>query len=252
MTKVQIKTDQEMEIMAEGGKILGRVKKEAAKHVKAGVSAYEIEELVTKLIEKEGAEPSFKKVTGYHWSTCINVNDGVVHGIPKKEVVFKKGDIVSVDLGVYYKGFHTDTALTVLVDSDDKKKIAFLAHGKEADNAGLKAVKAGRTVGDISAAIEKVFKKAGLNPIRSLTGHGVGRELHEEPSIPCFVSHSATERVVLKKGMVLAVEVMYTAGKGDIVLDEDGWTLRTKDGKIAGLFEETVALTGHGPIVLTA
>lgn len=252
MTKVQIKTDQEMEIMRQGGVILARVKKATAREVKAGVNAMEIEKFVTDMIESEGAEPSFKKVSGYHWSTCVNVNDGVVHGIPKKEVVFKKGDIVSVDLGVYYKGFHTDTAVTVLVDSEDGKKKDFLSHGRHADNAGIKAVKAGRTVGDISEAIEEVLKKANLRPIRSLTGHGVGRELHEAPAIPNFVSGSPDERVVLKKGMVLAIEVMYTEGKGDIVLDQDGWTLRTKDGKIAGLFEETVAITGHGPIVLTA
>ncbi|HEX6977008.1 MAG TPA: type I methionyl aminopeptidase [Patescibacteria group bacterium] len=250
--KIHLKTEQEMIMMKEGGAILAKVKKAAAKKVVAGASAYDVEEFVTDMIEAQGAESSFKKVPGYSWSTCINVNDGVVHGIPRKDVVFKEGDVVSVDLGVYYKGFHTDTALTVVVGKMDSQKQFFLEAGKRADNAGIKVVKEGRTVGDISEAIEESLKKAGLKPIKSLTGHGVGRELHEAPSIPNFVSGSPDERVVLKKGMVLAVEVMYTAGQGEITMDKDGWTLRTRDGKIAGLFEETVAITGHGPIVLTA
>ncbi len=249
--RVNLKTEQEMLMMKEGGVILARVKKAAAKKVVAHASAWDVEEFVTDMIEAEGAEPSFKRVPGYRWSTCINVNDGVVHGIPRKDVVFKDGDIVSVDLGVYYKGFHTDTALTVVVGKMDGEKQFFLEAGRRADNAGIKAVKEGRTIGDISEAIEKTLKNAGLRPIKSLTGHGVGRDLHEAPAIPNFVSGSSDEGVVLKKGMVLAVEVMYTAGRGEITQDRDGWTLRTKDGKIAGLFEETVAITGHGPIVLT-
>src|SRR3972149_7403959 len=192
--KVQIKTDQEMKIMHEGGKILAYVKKEAAKHVLPGVSAWEIEEAATKLIEEKGAEPSFKKVPGYHWTTCVSVNDGVVHGIPKKEVVFKKGDVVSVDLGVYYKGFHTDTALTVLVGGNNLERKRFLEAGKAADNAGIRQVKEGRSVKDISEAIERTLKKHNLNPIRSLIGHGVGRELHEAPSVPNFVSGAPDER----------------------------------------------------------
>lgn len=252
MTKINIKTDQEMKFMREGGAKLAQIKKKVAKVVNAGVSAMDIEELTATLIKESGAEASFKKVSGYHWATCVNVNNGAVHGIPKKEVVLKDGDVVSVDLGLFYKGFHTDTAFTVVIGKADPEKRQFLENGRKANNAGIKAVKAGRTVGDISKAIEGVLKEANLRPIWSLTGHGVGRDLHESPSIPNFVSDSADEKVVLKRGMVLAVEVMYTQGDGEIVRDDDGWTLRTKDGKIAGLFEETVAITGHGSIVLTA
>ncbi len=250
MTKLTIKSEEEMKIMHEGGKKLSRVKKNIAKAVKPGMSAWDIEELANKLIEKEKAFPSFKKVSGYKWATCVNVNDGVVHGIPKKTTIFKKGDVISVDVGIFYKGFHTDSALTVyLGDQEDRKN--FLDAGKKAMLDGIKEVKKGKTIGDISAAIEKRLFANNLKPVWNLTGHGVGRELHEEPNIPCFVSHDPIEKLVIGEGFVLAVEVMYTQGNGNLKEDADGWTLRTKDGKIAGLWEETVAVTRNGSVVLT-
>lgn len=250
MKNLTIKTEEEMKIMSEGGAKLRRVKNALAKAVKPGVNALDIENLANELIKKENAEASFKKVPNYYWATCINVNDGVVHGIPKKSTVFKKGDVVSVDVGIFYKGFHTDTALTVYL-GDEKLKKNFLLAGKKSMLAGVKEVKKGKTIGDISKAIEKVLLENNLRPIWNLTGHGVGKNLHEEPNIPCFVSGDKCEKIVIKEGFVLAVEVMYTPGNGEIKLDDDGWTLRTKDGKIAGLWEETVAVTGSGPIVLT-
>src|SRR5258706_8613137 len=182
MQKISLKTEEEMKIMAEGGAKLSRVKKALAKAVKPGVTAMDIEELANKLIEKEGALPSFKKVPNYKWATCINVNDGVVHGIPKKTTVFKDGDVVSVDVGIYYKGFHTDTALSVCL-TKDKKKMDFLAVGRKAMLHGIKQVKRGNTIGDISNAIEKTLFANNLKPVWALTGHGVGKELHELPYI---------------------------------------------------------------------
>lgn len=251
INKIDLKTEEEMAIMLEGGKKLGVIKKALAQKVKPGVSAWEIEEEAIRLISEAGGEASFKKVAGYKWATCVNVNDGVVHGIPKKETIFKEGDVVSIDVGLFYKGFHTDTAISVTL-SDDPEKKKFLEIGRRAVNAGIKQAKAGRTIGDISEAIEKEFKSAGLTPVESLTGHGVGRQLHEAPLIPCFVSGSRDEQVKIVEGMTLAIEVMYTGGSGEIKVENDGWTIRTKDAKIAALFEETVALTGRGPIVLTA
>jgi len=248
--KLTIKTDEEIKIMAEGGKKLSRVKKELAKAVLPGVNAMEIEELANKLIEKEEAYPSFKKVPKYKWATCVNVNDGVVHGIPKKTTIFKNGDIVSIDVGIFYKGFHTDTALTVYLGQDKEKK-DFLNVGKKAMLDGISEVKKGKTIGDISAAIEKKLLEKNLRPIWNLTGHGIGKELHEEPNIPCFISKDPIEKLVIGVGFVLAVEVMYTMGNGEMREDEDRWTLRTKDGKIAGLWEETVAVTRDGSVVLT-
>jgi len=247
---INIKTKQEIEIMAEAGKRLHRVREELKKAVKLGVNALEIEELAVKLIEEQNGECSFKKVPGYKWATCINMNDGVVHGIPKKEMVFQDGDIVSVDVGLFFDGFHSDTSFSKLIGKDTKKQ-KFLEIGQKSLNAAIKQAKAGRKVEDISRAMEKVLVGNGLQPIESLTGHGIGRDLHESPLVPCFVSGSADERVSLKEGMVLAIEVMYTQGKPGIRLDRDGWTLRTKDGKLSALFEETVVVTNKGPVILT-
>ncbi|SRR3989339_573238 len=250
--KIGVKTVSEIKIMQEGGAKLGLVKKALEKAVKPGVTGKEIDDLADVLIAKYGCKSSFKMVPNYHWSTCINVNEGVVHGIPKKEVVFKNGDIVSVDVGVFYKGFHTDTSTSVIAGTNTNAAIiAFLAAGRSALRKGISAARPGKTIGDISRSIEVTLKKAKLNPIRALVGHGIGRELHEAPYIPCFVSSSMDEKLVIKEGWALAIEVMYTMGNSDLVLEEDNWTIRTKDGKISGLFEETVAVTQNGPIVLT-
>ena len=250
MQKISLKTESEMKIMAEGGAKLARVKKALAKAVKPGVSAWDIEELANKLIEAEGALASFKKVPGYKWATCVNVNDGVVHGIPKKTTIFKDGDVVSVDVGIYYRSFHTDTAVSVCL-TKDKEKQEFLSVGRKAMVDGIKQVKKGNTIGDISRAIEKTLFSNNLNPVWALTGHGVGKELHELPYIPCYNSDEDSQKLVIGTGFVLAVEVMFTTGNGEIAQDNDGWTLRTKDAKIAGLWEETVAVTSDGPVVLT-
>lgn len=250
MHKIDLKTPAEVRIMTQGGRKLGRIKNKLVRQVRAGVSAAEIEDLATELIRQEGGTSSFKMVPGYSWSTCINVNAGVVHGIPKKEIIFKDGDLVSIDVGLYYKGFHTDTSVSTLVGKD-KAKERFLAAGKAALDLAIKRAVVGGFLADISGAIESVLKQNSLHPVKALVGHGVGRELHEAPAVPCFVGPNFP-RFQLQEGLVLAIEVMYTAGSGEIVTDRrDGWTIRTKDGKIAGLFEETVAITKAGPSILT-
>lgn len=250
-SKFQIKTPEEIEIMHEGGRKLGKVKKELAKVVKVGANAYDIDKLAEELILAAGGEPSFKKVAGYYWTTCINVNEGIVHGIPKKSIIFKKGDLVSVDVGMYYKGFHTDTSISVGLGLSPENQ-RFLEAGQEALNKAISKVKKGNRIYDISEAMEKTLTKHGYNPVKSLVGHGVGLELHEEPQVPCFTLGKATETPEIKEGMTLAIEVMYTLGGTDLVYEEDGWTIATADGKISGLFEETVAVTNHGPVILTA
>lgn len=253
------KTPEEIGIMAEGGRRLSKVKESLEKKVKAGVSAIEIEILANKLIKKEGGEASFKMVPGYSWATCINLNSGLVHGIPKKEMVFKKGDLVSVDVGMLYKGFHTDTSVTVAIEADSEIQ-RFLSVGKRALNEAISKVRVGNYIYTISEAIEKILKAGGYSPIRALVGHGVGRKLHEEPQIPCFLPFDSAQgkpvriedSAKIEPGMVLAIEVMYAIGSPDVVQFDDGWTIATRDGKISGLFEETVAVTSEGPIVLTA
>jgi methionyl aminopeptidase len=247
---IPLKTPGEIEIMVEGGKKLARVKKILGEVVKEGVKASEIEELAVKLIKEEGAEASFKKVPGYHWATCVNVNEGLVHGIPTSGLIFKKGDLVSIDVGIYFKGFHTDTSISVGIDLTPENR-KFLNVGQEALNKALKSVKVGNYVYDISKAIEDFIEGAGYATIKALVGHGVGRELHEEPQIPCFMPGKREESPQIMPGMVLAVEVMYAMGSDKVELDKDGWTIATHDGKISGLFEETVAVTNKGSKVLT-
>lgn len=237
--------------MTEGGEKLGRVKNALSKAVKAGVSAMEIEELAVKLIKEEGAEVSFSMVPGYSWATCITVNEGLVHGIPQKDMVFKAGDIVSVDVGVYFKGFHTDTSITVGIDlSPENQK--FLNVGKSALEKAISKARVGNHLYVISKAIEDEIEGHGYSTIKALVGHGVGRELHEDPQIPCFVPGKIEDSPKLTVGMVLAIEVMYAAGSDKVHVLEDGWTIAMRDGKMSGLFEETVAITADGPKVLTA
>lgn len=250
MKKFKLKTPEEVAIMAEAGKKLSVVKKALREAVAEGVAANRIEELANSLIRDQSAVPSFKMVPGYKWATCINVNDGVVHGIPKADMVFKKNDIVSVDVGLYFNGFHSDTSFSKLLGSDPDKQ-RFLELGQRALNAAIKKAKTGRRLGDISEAIESTLLAGGAVPIESLVGHGIGRDLHEDPMIPGYTGYKG-EDFKLKEGVVLAIEVMYTTGSGEVETAPDGWTIRTRDGKISALFEETVAVGIDGPFVLTA
>ncbi len=247
---IKIKTPEEIEIMAQAGRKLARVKNTLAQAVKPGVNALQIEQLAAKLVKGEGAEGSFNKVPGYSWLTCINVNAELVHGIPKKETVFKTGDVVSVDVGLYYKGFHSDTSITVgLGVSPEVKK--FLNIGQEALNKAIKMAKVGNYIFGISQAIELTVEAHSYSTIKALVGHGVGRELHEDPQIPCFVPGRVADSPKIEAGMVLAIEVMYAMGSDKVEILPDGWTIAMRDGKISALFEETVAVTQKGPKVLT-
>lgn len=249
MTKIAIKNLEEIKIMAEGGQKLARVRDGLAMAVKVGMTPLQLDQLADKLIAKEGAKPSFKLVPGYHNATCICVNEEVVHGIPTDKRKFAAGDIVGIDVGIFYKGWHTDTATTVAVNGKTNK---FLDTGKLALKLAIEQAKVGKRVADISEAIQKTVEKPGYCAVRALTGHGVGRELHEEPAIPCFVIGKYEHSPKLVEGMVIAIEVMYNEGTSEVVYkDTDGWTIITADGRISGLFEETVAITKSGPQVLT-
>lgn len=247
---IPIKTPQDLKVMQEGGKRLARIKEELKGRIAPGVAFEEIEKLAQEEIRKAGGKPSFSMVPKYSWATCINVNEGVVHGIPKNRKV-KEGDIVSVDVGIFYKGFHTDTSITCGAGKIDKDKEKFLSVGEKALDAAIREAKPQNRLGDISRTIEELLREFNFSPIRALTGHGIGRELHEEPQIPCFLLGKISETPKLLSGMALAIEVIYAQGAPHLVLEEDGWTVRTKDGKISGLFEETVAVTNTGPLILT-
>jgi len=250
-----IKSKKEIAVMHAAGQIAGRVMREVLSAIKPGTTTSELDALAEKLILKGGGFPAFKNVPGWDHATCVDVNEGVVHGVPSGRVL-KEGDVVSVDLGVLYQGFHSDTAWTVLVRSEKcevrgwKERDRFLDVGEEALEKAIAVCQVGNRLGDVSAAIQKTVEKAGFNVVRDYTGHGIGRELHESPSVlPCFGRAGAGE--VLTEGMVLAIEVIYTSGNYKLKTLKDGWTAVTEDGKIAGLFEKTVAINKNGPQVLT-
>lgn len=251
MNKITIKSNEELNIMEEGGKILSQIKHTLEKEVKTGITADKIDKLAEKLILEAGGKPSFKMVSGYSWTTCININEGVVHGIPSKDIVFKDGDLVSIDLGMFYKGFHTDTSISLAINSTEEVN-KFLKTGKEALQKAIFSIVPNKSyIYDISEQIEKTVTSRGYSVIKDLTGHGIGKNLHENPYIPCFVSGLRIETPKIIPGMALAIEVMYTLGSHKVIKENNGWTISTADGKIAGLFEDTIIVTQKGIKVIT-
>ncbi len=251
MKRISIKNEEQMRVMAEGGAKLGQIRKLTAAAVRPGMTTREIDRIAQKLIDESGGGASFKRVAGYHHATCLNVNEVVVHGIPGDRKV-EKGDKLAIDVGLYYKGWHTDAAVTIIVGEGEAKLKKFLETGRRALKAAIAQAKPGKRIFDISEAMQKVIEKAGYSPVKALTGHGVGRELHEEPAIPCFAVGNRENSPKIVPGMVLAIEVMYNEGESEVVYqNDDGWTIGTADGKISGLFEETVAIYKDGPKVLT-
>lgn len=251
---ISLKTDKEIQAMAEGGEILSQVLKKTLGFIKPGITKAELDKIAEEEILKKGGKPSFKMVRGYHWTSCITVNSEVVHGIPNNYQI-KAGDIVGIDLGVFYKGFNTDTSWSILVPGgpkeDEEVKKKFLQVGEEALFAAIKKAIPGNYIGQISQEIQNQIEGVGYHVVKELTGHGVGKILHEDPSIPGYLDRDYRKTVKIVPGMTLAIEVIYTLGKPNIVLEADGWTIATKDGKISALFEGTVAVGTSGPLILT-
>ncbi|HOZ03174.1 MAG TPA: type I methionyl aminopeptidase [Candidatus Woesebacteria bacterium] len=238
-----------VEAMWVGGKALAEIKTELQRFVKVGTSFFEIEALAQKLIQQKGMLPSFSTVPGYDWATCIMRNDALCHGIPTAEKV-KDGDIVSIDVGLINQGYHLDTSISFGVGTLSAKKHRFLADSLKALNTAIALVRPGQTVYALSRAIETSLHQAGLGAVYQLTGHGVGKNLHEEPAIPC-VADPGDKKILLSLNQTIAVEVMSTMGRPDLTLDSDGWTYRTKDGSLSAMFEETVLVTQNGHQILT-
>lgn len=253
MPKILLKTPDEIQIMAEGGKILGEVIDRTFEKIKSGISTFEIDTEIDRGIEKSGAKPSFKMVEGYRHASCVGLNSEVVHSIPNKDKIVKNGDILKIDAGVFWKGFHTDSSWSVKLGNGKNGFVEdiFLATGKKALKEAIKQAKIGNFVGNISSKIQEVVEQGGYSPVKVLTGHGVGRNLHEEPFIPCFLKEGVGKTPKLTKGMTLAIEVIYNQGSAEVVLENDDWTISTGDGKISGLFELTVAITENEPLILT-
>lgn len=252
----KLKTEKELDVIREGGKKLAEIREHLLKSLYPGVLPYEIDVLAKKLIAQAGGSPSFMTVGNYKWATCINVNDVVVHGIPNK-IPLNAGDVVGLDVGLLYEGFHSDTSWSIQIPpkktaSEYQEKITkFLKVGQNALENAIAQAKPGNRIGHISEAIQTVVESAGYSIVESLVGHGVGRSLHEAPQVPGVLTKAIEKTPSLVPGMVLAVEVIYNMGKSKIVVDEDGWTLRSADGSLSGLFEQTIIITNTSPEVVT-
>ncbi|HVZ67152.1 MAG TPA: type I methionyl aminopeptidase [Patescibacteria group bacterium] len=245
-----------IERMKVAGKILGEVMDEVLDSIKPGISELEIDSLAEKLILAKGGKPGFKRVPGYKHTICISVNDSVVHGIPTKRLI-KANDIVGIDCGVFYEGYHTDMAETIYVgakkgDKPDPDMAKFLNAGKKAVFDAIRQVKTGNRVGHLSREMQKNIEGGGFSVVKSLVGHGVGRELHEPPEIPGYLAGSIENTPKLTEGQTIAIEIIYNQGKAGVVYSgEDDWTIVTEDGSNSGLFERTVLVTNKGPELIT-
>ncbi|MEE0698995.1 MAG: type I methionyl aminopeptidase [Bacilli bacterium] len=245
---ISIKSKREIDLMISAGRIVYETHQYVKPLIKPGVSLLEIDAAAESFILSKGAEPSFKGYDGFPNATCISVNEEVVHGIPSKRKL-KDGDIVSIDIGADYKGYHGDSAWSYPVGklSDDKKYL--MEHTEKALFEGIKQVKPGNRVGDVGNAVECYANAHNLGIVRELCGHGVGNHLHEEPDVPNY--GEAHTGPVLKEGMVIAIEPMLNLGTDDVVIEDNDWTITTLDKKPSAHFEHTVLVTKDGYQILT-
>ena len=245
---IYLKTNEEIELLRENNLLVSQALAEVGKHIKPGITTKELNRIAEDFIRSHGAVPSFLGYEGYPASACISVNEQVVHGIPS-DYVIKEGDIVSVDLGTFMKGFNGDSAYTFAVGEVDDEVRRLLEVTKEALYKGTAQAKAGNRVGDISAAVQEYAESFGYGVVRELEGHGLGRKMHEAPGVPNYGMRGRGP--LLKEGMVICIEPMITMGNRAIVFERDGWTVRTRDRKPAAHFEFAVAIRKDGPDVLT-
>lgn len=246
---VTIKSAREIELMREAGKILASVHDELEKAIKPGISTKDIDILGEKLIREHGCIPSFLNYEGYPASICVSVNDEVVHGIPTHDRILKEGDIVSLDAGVIYNGYHSDAARTHMVGEVSKEARQLIEVTKQSFFEGIKYATEGRHLYEISAAIGAYAESFGYGVVRDLVGHGIGRNLHEDPQIPNFKQRRRGMK--LQAGMTLAIEPMINAGGFDVVWLDDDWTVVTEDGSLSAHYENTVLITKGEPEILS-
>jgi methionyl aminopeptidase len=247
---IQLKSAREIDLMAQGGAILNATLQTLRAAVKPGITTGELDDIAENFIRShEGATPAFKGLYGFPGSICASVNQEIVHGIPSKKRVLREGDIISLDVGVGYKGYFTDSAITVPVGSVAPDVQRLLNVTREALEAGIQAAQAGNHVGDIGAAVQGVVEPAGYSVVRDLVGHGIGVEFHEEPQVPNYGKPKRREKLV--PGLTVAIEPMVNAGGPATKTLADRWTIVTTDGSLSAHFEHTIAITEGGPRVLT-
>ena len=247
---IQLKSQREIEVMARGGQILADTVTLMEKSVRPGISTEDLDKIADDFIRSHpGAIPSFKGLYNFPASICTSINNEIVHGIPSRRRVLIEGDIVSVDVGVKFEGYHTDSATTVAVGEIAQESKRLLDTTRAALDAGVNAARNGNHLGDIGAAVQAVVEKAGFSVVRDLVGHGIGSGFHEEPQVPNYGKPSRGLRLV--PGLTIAIEPMVNVGKAGIRTMPDRWTVVTVDGTRSAHFEHTVAITENGPRVLT-
>lgn len=246
---VSIKSEREIELMRQAGKILAKVHEELGQAIRPGISTWEINQLGEKLIRQYDCIPNFLNYHGYPASVCVSVNEEVVHGIPKKDVILKEGDIVSLDAGLIYKGYHSDAARTHFVGQVSPEVKKLVEETRNSFFEGIKMAKAGNHLYDISNAIDAYISQFGYGIVRDLVGHGIGTELHEDPQIPNF--RQSRRGLKLQPGMTLAIEPMINMGRADVEWLSDDWTVVAEDGLPSAHYENTILITDGEPEILT-
>lgn len=245
---VHLKTDEEIQLIKESARILGKAHGEVARLIKPGVKTSALDKVAEEFIRDNGGVPSFKNYNGFPATLCISVNEAVVHGFPGNYEL-KETDIISVDCGVYLKGFHSDSAYTYPMEGVSKETLLLLERTYESLYKGIEKARAGNRIGDVSHAIQSYVEGFGYGVVRELVGHGIGKNLHEDPEVPNFGKQG--KGVKLVPGMVFAIEPMINQGTKNVVQENDGWTIRTADKKPSAHFEHTVAVLEEKTEVLT-
>lgn len=246
---IQIKNSAQIKEMQLAGRITGEALLLAREHVKEGVSTYEIDQVIRRFIEKSGAKPSFLGYGGFPASACISVNDEVIHGIPSKKRILQEGDIVKIDVGAFYHGFHGDSARTIPVGKVSDEAARLIEVTRSAFFEGVKMLKSGNRIGDVGYAIENCVLKDGFSVVRRYVGHGIGHSVHESPDVPNYGTPGRGVRIC--NGMALAIEPMVNIGSSEVYELPDGWTVKTKDHSLSAHYENTVAVTSEGVMILT-
>lgn len=246
---IVLKTNRELNLMREACRISAGALRVAGEAVEPGVTTEEIDRLAYQYIISQGAKPNFLNYAGFPATACISINDEVIHGIPSKKRVLRQGDIVSIDLGATINGYNGDNAATFAVGSISPEAERLINTTRESLYEGIRAAVAGGRIGDISSAVQRYCEERGFSVVRDYVGHGVGAKLHEDPSVPNFGTPGRGVRLL--PGMTIAIEPMINAGGWEVKRLPDGWTVKTKDGKLSAHFEHTVAITKAGPVILT-
>lgn len=249
---ISIKSNEEIELMRHAGKVLAEVHEKVGEFIKEGVTTAQINEFAQKIIEKNHCTPSFLGLYDFPAATCISINEEVIHGIPSKKRIVREGDLVSIDLGVCYKGYHSDAARTHVVGKASKEKTDLVDRTRESFFKALDVCREGNHISDIARAITDYITPFGYGIVYDYVGHGIGSQVHEDPEISNYYTKDMKKGVKMREGMVLAIEPMINLGTPDVITDDiDGWTVTTADGKVSCHYENTVLITSSKPEIFS-